>query len=253
MSFFEQLSKIAETVNDAATFVQGIKSGALGKDISNKVSNSILKSSPVEKPADPEDGPTTVTLNPSIENSVPVLYGTGFSKGTIVDAALDADDKSLWISFVLSERTGTTIAGVQSEIFLEQVLIDGYPATFDTDGIHITDKRDSVGNIDTSINQLIEVYYYNNGSENQSYPLGYTGSSQNAYSIFPGWGSGHVYGNLVFAIVKITYDQENDVTSIPEFTFKLRNTLTEPGDVLHDYLLNTRYGAGVPQEEVRSV
>ena len=118
MSFFEQLSKIAETVNDAATFVQGIKSGALGQDISNKVSNSILKSSPVEKPADPEDGPTIVTLNPSIENSVPVLYGTGFSKGTIVDAALDADDKSLWIRFVLSERTGTTIAGVQSEIFL---------------------------------------------------------------------------------------------------------------------------------------
>ncbi len=253
MSFFEQLSKIAETVNDAATFVQGIKSGALGNDIANKVINSVLKQQTVDKPAEPEDSATVVTLNPSVENKVPVCYGTAFTKGVIVDAKLDADEKSLWISFVLSEATGEKIDGTQSITLLEEVYLDGYPATFQSDGVHIADKRDSQGNIDSSVFDLIEVYFYSNGTENQTFPTGYTGTAQDAYDLFPGWGGGHVYGNLVFAIVKVTHDQENGVTSIPEFTFKIKNSMDDPGDVLYDYLTNKRYGAGIPEEEINKV
>jgi hypothetical protein len=254
-NFFENLSRIAETVNNAATFIQGIKNDAIGSDIANRVSNSILKSKSSNPPADPETSSTMVTLNPSVENRVPVLYGTGFSKGIIVDAALDPDGESIWLSYVLSERTGTTIAGVQSEITLDGVLLDGYAARFDVDGIHIKDRRDSQGNIDSSIDGLIEVYFYNNGSEEYRSPLGYDPLDSTvffAYNLFPGWGSAHRYWNFVFAICKITYSQEKDLTRLPEFTFKLRNTMDNPGDVLYDYLTSTRYGAGVPESEIRS-
>ena len=251
-NFFENLSKVAETINDAGTFIQGIKADAIGKQIANKVSNSIIKTKKPDKPVDPEKSPTAVTLKPSVDNKIPVLYGTGFTKGIVVDAALDADNQSIWISYIISEKTGNKIDGTPSEIFLDAVLIDNYEATFQSDGITVANRKDTFGNTDSSINGLIKVYFYNDGSTNQSYPLGFTGTNNNAYDLFPGWGTGHSYWNMVFAIVKITYSQENDLTYLPEFTFKCRNTMNDPGDVLNDYLQSTTYGAGVPASEIRT-
>lgn len=251
-NFFENLSKVAETINDAGTFIQGIKADAIGKQIANKVSNSIIKTKTPDKPADPEKSPTAVTLKPSVDNKIPVLYGTGFTKGTVVDAALDADNQSIWLSYVISEVTGNKIDGTPSEISLQKVLIDGYEAAFQSDGITIANKFDTQGNVDTSINGLIKIYFYNDGSESQSYPVGYTGSNNNAYDLFPGWNGGHSYWKMVFAIVKITYSQEKDLTYLPDITFKCRNTMDDAGDVLNDYLQSTRYGAGVPASEIRT-
>ena len=53
-NFFENLSKIADTVNDAATFVQGIKAAVNGNNIANKVVNSVLKQPTVGAPVDGE-------------------------------------------------------------------------------------------------------------------------------------------------------------------------------------------------------
>jgi hypothetical protein len=254
-NFFDNLAKLADTVIGVKDFVEGIKASTNSTNTSNKVVNSTIKQKAPEKPVDPETSSTMVTLNPSVENKIPVLYGEGFSKGTVVDAALDADGQSIWISYVLSEVTGNKIDGSSSEISLRQVLIDGYPATFDADGVHITDKRDSAGNIDSTINQLIEVYFYKDGSEEYSSPLGFDLDDSTifyAYNLFPGWNSSKTYYKMAFALVKITFSQEKDLTSLPEFTFKLKNTMDNPGDVLNDYLTNARYGAGVPASEVRT-
>jgi hypothetical protein len=185
-----------------------------------------------------------------------VLYGRGLSKGIVVDAALDADGQSLWISYVISEVTGNLIDGTPSEITLRRVFADGYEITFASDGVTSINRKDTFGNTDNSINGLIKVYFYNNGSSNQSFPEGYpigsAPTSTPAYNLFPNWTSGFKYYNMVFAIVKITYSQEQDLTYLPEFTFDVENTMSDPGDVLNDYLTNTLYGAGVPAEEVRS-
>lgn len=254
MSFFENLSKIAETITDATSFVQGLKSESIGENIANKVSGSILKTQSPKEPEQPETGPTIVTLNPSVENKIPVCYGIGFTKGIVVDAALDADNQSIWISYVLSEVTGNKIDSTPSEFTLEQVLIDGYEGVFNSDGIHIAAKQDSQGNQDTSLNNLIEVYFYADGSEAYKAPLGFTTpsvlTSYYAYNNFPGWGSNHIYYKMCFAIVKITYSQEKELTYLPEFTFKIRNSMDQPGDVLNDYLKSTIYGAGIPEEEL---
>lgn len=251
MSFFEQLSKLATTASEIGSFVEGIKTNTLGNSIAERVVNSIIKSPKTDKPKDPEDSPSTVTFNPSNENKVPVVYGKGFTKGIIVDAVLDNDDKSIWLSYVLSERTGTLIDGTQSVISFRRVLKDGYEILFDSsDGVTATAIRDSRGRTDTSINGLVKIYCYNNGTENQVFPLGYAGTKVNAYNIFPGWNSKHRYREFVLAVVKVTHSQEHGLTSIPDLTFELSNTMTEPGDVLYDYLTSTRYGAGVPESEI---
>jgi hypothetical protein len=33
----------------------------------------------------------------------------------------------------------------------------------------------------------------------------------------------------------------------------MKNTMTLPGDVLYDYMTNTRYGAGIPEAEIKTV
>jgi hypothetical protein len=250
MSFFENLSKIADTIIGVNNFVEGIKASTNSKNVSNKVVNSVTKTALPEKPVDPETSSTTITLDPSIENVIPVCYGTGISKGTVVDAALDADGQSIWISYVLSEVTGNLIDDTPSEITFNRIFIDGYEAQFDTDGVTVVSKRDTAGNIDSSINGLIKVYCYNDGSANQTFPFGTFGTAQNASSIFPGWNSTKKYYKMVFAVVKITFSQEKDLTYLPEFSFELVNTMTDPGDVLFDYLSNKRYGAGIDEEEI---
>lgn len=251
-NFFENLSKIADTIIGVKDFVEGIKSSSNSKSVSNKVVNSTIKTKTPEAPADPEKSSASITLNPSIDNKIPVLYGRGLSKGIVVDATLDADGQSLWISYVISEKTGNLIDGTPSETKLKRVFADGYNITFDSDGVTAVNRQDTAGNTDSSINGLIKVYFYNDGSSNQSFPVGSTGTAVDAYDVFPNWTSGHKYYNMVFAIVKVTYSQEKDLTYLPDFTFDVENTMSQPGDVLNDYLTNTLYGAGVPAEEVRS-
>jgi len=233
-------------------FVEGIKASTNSTNTSNKVVNSTIKTQTPNPPADPEKSSASVTLSPSIDNKIPVLYGRGLSKGIVVDAALDADGQSLWISYVISEVTGNLIDETPSEIKLKRVFADGYNITFDTDGVTAINRKDTAENTDASINGLIKVYFYNDGSSNQSFPVGYTGTAVNAYDVFPNWTSGHKYHKMAFAIVKVTYSQENDLTYLPDFTFDVENTMSQPGDVLNDFLTSTLYGAGVPAEEVRS-
>ena len=73
-----------------------------------------------------------------------------------------------------------------------------------------------------------------------------------AWSIMPGWTSAHTMNDLVFAIVKVEYNKEKNVTKLGKLDFKIRNSMTEPGDCLYDYMTNTRYGAGIDPQEINS-
>jgi hypothetical protein len=55
---------------------------------------------------------------------------------------------------------------------------------------------------------------------------------------------------LVFALVKVTYNAEKNITNLPDFKFALSNTLTKPGDCLYDFMTNSRYGSGIPASEI---
>ena len=52
--------------------------------------------------------------------------------------------------------------------------------------------------------------------------------------------------NTAFVIVKVKYNQDAGTTSLGAVTAKITNTRTKPGDCIKDYLLNDRYGCGVP-------
>jgi hypothetical protein len=58
--------------------------------------------------------------------------------------------------------------------------------------------------------------------------------------------------DLVFCIIKLTYNKEKDITGLGNIEFKMTNSMTLPGDVMQDYMTNTRYGAGISNTEIYS-
>lgn len=214
----------------------------------NRVTASINRDA-ARQQAKVDDG-VQLQLDPDPSNKIPVVYGKATIAGNITDVSMAGDNITLWVCLTLSEQTGTTISGTPSVISFDKVYMDGFELQFKADGVTASRLVDVEGNQDTRVDGLIQVFCYSNGSSNQVFPAGYSGSTATAFSRFPGWNSTKAMSNLVFALVRVTYNAEKRITSFPEFKFALSNTLTKPGDCLYDFMTNSRYGAGIPATEI---
>jgi hypothetical protein len=194
-------------------------------------------------------------MSPDTNNGVPIIYGTGFVKGKIIDAVLSNDNKTMWYAVVVCEKTGTKLSDSQDSVFtFDKIYWNTNEITFQADGITVQSTVDEDGNVDSNMAGLIKIYCFNNGGSSPVVPVGYSnGSLAWAYGVFPGWTAQHTMDQLVFALVRIEYSKEKDITSLGELEFKITNSMTLPGDVLNDYMKNTRYGAGLTDNEVYSV
>ena len=199
-----------------------------------------------------QDKGVQITIDPDTNYSVPVLYGSAFVSGKIIDAHLDSSNKNMYLAVVFCEKTGNKINGTASSITFEEAYIDNFRIGFDTDGVTVKNIYDDDNNSSNVWNGLIKIYPYNNGSTSPvSFASESTGNSSNAYDVFPGWTSTNTLDNLAFAIIKFTYNKKQKLTTVGrDIKFKLSNSMTEPGDCINDYLQNTRYGAGIDSSEI---
>lgn len=190
-------------------------------------------------------------VDPDTEYRLPVLYGQATFGGTITDAWLTSDNSTMYFCLALCERTGTLLSGGSSAYVFNDVYYNDMRLVFDTDGINILYGIDRDGNRDNSMAGLVEVYCFAGDSETPQVPEYYTnGSLDNAYDIMPNWTSAHLMEDTVFAVVKVTYSRDKGVTGIPNMLFTITNSMKLPGDVLYDYMTNTRYGAGIPSSNI---
>lgn len=232
-----------------------VKTAALGLVLS-QVAKSVNKSNskPAAANTTQPDRKVREQLSPDANHSIPVVYGSAFLKGIITDAVMSGDNKTMWYCITICEQTGTLLStGAPSSIAFNKVYLNGNEITFGNDGITVISTTDPDGNIDNQMNGYIKMYFYKNGSNNPVVPEGYSnGNLTFANGLFPGWTSNHTMNDLVFAIVRVDYNKERNVTGLGEVEFKITNTMTLPGDVINDYMLNTRYGAGIPATEIYS-
>jgi hypothetical protein len=122
---------------------------------------------------------------------------------------------------------------------------------FDSNGTSVNYVADREGNIDYSLQDLVEIYCFAGSSTDPVVPDGYSnGSLANAYDIVPNWDSTYTMNDLVFAVVKVNYNAERASIELGDIAFKLTNSMTMPGDVIYDYMTNTRYGAGIDPAEI---
>lgn len=235
--------------NQGVTFDQTV----IGDFIKDKVKKTFLKQNT------PSTGPRDVTINldidAKVDNNIPVVYGTGFVNGQLVDAVLSEDQLTMWYALSLCEVTGNKLNGDPSEIEFLEVYRNGNKLQFNSDGVTvIAEFQGDYPNQERNdkINGLMQVYCYKDGSNNptalklQRYPV----SHGNANSIFPGWGPNHDMSKLAFALIRMQFSPENDITELGTISFKLNNTMNQPGDVMFDYMTNTRYGCSIPQSEI---
>jgi len=182
---------------------------------------------------------------------VPVVYGEAFTQGSLTDVEMTTDGTTMWYCLALSEFTGNAIDGTPSTIDFENIYWNNGRVTFRADGYTIEKTTDANGIDDRTIADLVEIHCYSNGSLN---PVGITGqatpANTPAYDKMPSWTSTDAMSGLVFILVKVLYNPARNLKGLPPITAQLKNSLTLPGDVLYDYLTNTRYGAGIPASEV---
>lgn len=256
MSILDNLSDIGAGVIDWVT--GNSNSAALARAaglgyLLNQLNKSTNNDNKTEKPVtEIKTQWSREQIDPDTSNAIPILYGSGFIGGMVTDAVLSDDQQTMWYVLTICEKTGTLKStGQDSVITFQKIYWDDCELVFKSDGITVEKQITEDNHESSDMSGLVQFYLYNNGSGTPCKLYGYgSGATQPAYSIFPNWTPEHTMDQLVFAIIKVKYNAEKNVTGLGTIQFKLSNTLKKPGDVLYDYMLNTRYGAGINADEV---
>jgi hypothetical protein len=249
MSFIDSIVDVGST---ALKFFSGNPiAGALAKTaITSFALNQISKS--INKDNNKDTTGNRLQLDPDTENAIPVVYGDAYVKPIITDAFMTDDNLVMWFCLTLCEQTGNLLStGDASTITFQRVYWNDFQVNFQSDGITVASFSDDTGNTTTEPNGLIQIYPFSSGSGNPvNFSINSSGNTSDANTLMPNWGSTHTMDDLVFALVKITYNKEKNITALGNLTFKLNNTMTLPGDCLYDYMVNTRYGCAIPPGEI---
>ena len=249
MSFLDSIVSIGKGAVEVFTGSSALsalaRTAALGF-VLNKVNSSVNKANT------PPDTGQRITVDPKTTNTIPIVYGTAYVNGAITDAEITNDNRTMWYCVVLSEKTGVKLSdNIQSSFDFLDVYWNTYKLNLGSDGVTVTSGVDENGNVINDYNGLIKVYPFNGNSntpikfKNQT-----AGNTLPASQLFPNWTSQHLMSDLIFCLVRVDYNREKKITGIGDMRFKIKNSMTQPGDVLNDYMTNTRYGAGIAPQEI---
>jgi hypothetical protein len=246
MSFLSGVVKFFKGGNIGSTLV---KTALLGYAVS-RLSKSAIKDN--GGGTENIDKGVRLQVAPNADSKIPVLYGTAFFGGNITDAQMTNNNKTMWYCVVLSEKTGARFSNsADSNYIFKDVYWNNQRIIFNSDGITVNYTVDKQGNVDRSLSGLVKVYCYQGNSELGVQPEGYLATIPNAYDVFPEWTEAtHPMDNLVFALVRVDYNREKNVTGIGDMLFHIENDTFKPGDVIYDYLTSTRYGAGIAAGDI---
>jgi hypothetical protein len=247
MSWFDDLLDIGKS---ALTWYTGSTIGAqIARTVVtgvalNQVNKAIAKEQKKDQQTQADQG-VKLKVDPDPNAKIPVVYGRSILSGIVTDAAITNSNQTMWYCITLCEVTGNLNLGqgAASQINFINVYRDNQKLIFASDGITVSKAVSADGVENTDINGLVKVYLFRNGSNSGPSP-------QAATNLMPNWTANHAMTNLAFALVRVDYNREKNVTGLGTFKFALQNTMTQPGDCLYDYMTNTRYGAGIDPGEI---
>jgi hypothetical protein len=205
-----------------------------------------------------------VQLPPATNNKLPVVYGTAFVGGSIIDAKISTDLQTMWYCISLAEVTNTMPGDTPDTITFDQIYYDGKLAALS--GAQVTSLSTNTAGgaeVDTKINGNLFVYTFPNGSFSGTNTGGLSAidimsdasipvDQRWNQGIYTAGGQSAAMTNTAFVIVKVKYNQDAGTTALGAVTAKITNARTKPGDCIKDYLLNDRYGCGVPLSSINT-
>ena len=197
----------------------------------------------------PDLGPdpgVKIQVAPNTDNRIGVAFGKNFMSGPIIDVAITNQNNTMQYCIALSEYVEGATYTVNQIFFNDAKLI------FPTSGAN-THKVSSYIDSNATTTQdwadkiRIRVYAGSTNSADQIFPS--AGTPVNATTMMSHW---NVFGpthytmeNLVFAMIELDYDAENGLTGLGAMSFDITNSIHNPGEVLHKYLNNSQWGAGL--------
>lgn len=185
---------------------------------------------------------------PAGDNKLPVIYGSAYVGGIITDLSITNDNQNLYYVLSLAEVTNTETGGTPDTFTFGDIYFGGKKCIFDgTDLTRVVALLDeSTGVQETNINGRLYMYLYRNGSSSGvNTALTAIQVMQDSLLTYQ-WDATKLMSNCAFAIIKITYNADANLTGIQQTKFQLINSRFAPGDCFNDYLTSTRYGAAVP-------
>jgi hypothetical protein len=208
------------------------------------------------------DPGVTQQIGANTANNIPVVYGRAVLGGKVFDAQISANNSTMWFALVISECTSRF--GIDGTLYpratFENVYWNGQRCVFSLDDkVSVTSLVDDSSGTTQDLTAAgsavspLKIYLYNNGSKRSTivrsmWSPGYNsgdGVTPWATNIMPGWTDAHTADELIFAIVQVTYNKQLSMTGLADVKFDITNSLSQPGDAIYDYMLSTRYGAGI--------
>jgi hypothetical protein len=188
-----------------------------------------------------------ITAPPAGDNKLPVVYGSAYVGGALVDLSITSDSQVMYYVIALSEVTNTETGGTPDTFTFGNIYYAGKKVIFDgTDLTKVTGLLDeSTGLTDTTVAGKINFYLYRNGSNNP------VNTTLPATSVIAGaglvyaWNASKQMSNCVFAIIKLRYSITANIRGLDQVRFQITNSRYKPGDCLLDYLSSSRYGAAL--------
>lgn len=245
------------TVIASALLLTGTAAAVVAFGINMVISSVISKVFAPDTPGAPDAQPNPGAgqqLPPAGDNKLPIIYGTAYTGGTIIDTSITTDNHTIYWVFALSEVTNTENGGTGDNISFGNIYWGGKRCIFDeTDLTKVVRLRDESTEIEENVSGFLNIFLYKNGS-NQPYNSGQSAISvmQDPDLIYK-WDGDKLMSNCTFAIVKLKYSASRNLTGLSQTRFQVINSRTDTGDCIYDYLTSARYGAAVLPENVDTV
>lgn len=242
---YTYISTLYATSAVFAFTVNMVASAVISKALANDAS---IESSSANTP----DPGSRAQVAPAGNNKLPVVYGSAYVGGIIIDMSITNDNQQLYYVIALSEVTNTESGETPDVMTFGNIYYSGKKCLFDaTDLTKVVGLYDeSTGLTDSTVSDKIYIYQYSNGSSSgQNTALTAIQVMQSAGLSYT-WDSTKLMSNCAFAIIKIVYSQTAGITGLQQTRFQLTNSRYKPGDCLTDYLISERYGAALTASQI---
>ncbi len=198
-----------------------------------------------------KDPGVKVQLDPSTDNKLPVYYGQSFLGGIAIDAMITNQNNTMVYAFAIGEQTDSGTVTISDVYRGDSKLNFGTGASAHT----VVSLTDPNGTAVTNVNGKIRcrVYAGNTHANAQIFPAPGGGvTAVDADTMFTNWSSdpNKLGSNAIISIVEVDYDAGNGLQGLGTISYDFNNSLSNPANVLLDYLKNDRYGVGLTDDDL---
>ena len=162
-------------------------------------------------------------LPPATDNKLPIVYGSAYVGGTIVDLSISSNNQKIYYVLALSEVTNTEYGSTGDVFTFGDVYWGGKKVIFNENGHTVYALLDeSTGGEDTTVSGLMNFYFYRNGSDTP------TNSTLSAITVMSDpdliykWDSSKLMSNCAFVIIVLNYSRDENVVGINQTRFQLK-------------------------------